>query len=104
MKFINTDNNIIVDDLYNYLQANLNPLFRAQRQSDINFDIIKNGDMIEISQPQYYDGFLFRLQAEGNRLAVTKSEHYVDDVNVLTLESILDGLFVAHLGTTAPQV
>ncbi|RYZ98036.1 MAG: hypothetical protein EOP47_20290 [Sphingobacteriaceae bacterium] len=103
MKIINTDKNIIVDDLFKYLQQ-LNPLFREQRQSDVNFEVVKAGQEIDIQQPQLYDDILFKLQVEGNRLRVIKSEHYVDDVNVLTLESILDKLFLEHLGATAPQI
>jgi hypothetical protein len=94
----------LVDDLFQYLQRKLNSLFHTQRQSNIDFDLVKNGEEIEIRQPRLYDGFLFRLRVNGKRLAVTRSEHYVDDVNVLTLESILDGLFVDYLGATAPQL
>ncbi|GAA4336206.1 hypothetical protein GCM10023149_44790 [Mucilaginibacter gynuensis] len=104
MKTINSNKNIIVDDLLNYLQKKVNPLFQQHRQSNITFNIVKAGDEIEINQPEVYDDFLFRLSADGNNLSVTKSEHYVDDVNVLTLESILDILFTEYLGTTAPQL
>ena len=104
MRTINIDKNIIADDLFQYLQKRLNVLFHIQRQSNINFDLVKTGQEIEINQPELYEGFLFRLRVNGNSLSITRSEHYVDDVNVLTLESILDGLFVDYLGATAPQI
>lgn len=105
MKIINTTKPILVDDLYEYLKANLNKQFQEHRNEEIKFDLVKDSQTIDIQKPDLYDGFLFRLTATGsNTLEVAKSEHYVDDVNVLTLESVLDGLFVKHLGATAPQI
>ncbi|MCC8409364.1 hypothetical protein LJ707_10510 [Mucilaginibacter sp. UR6-1] len=105
MKIINTTKPLLVDNLYDYLKANLNRQFAEHRNEEINFDLLLNGQSIDIQKPDLYDGFLFRLTATGsNTLEVAKSEHYVDDVNVLTLESVLDDLFVKHLGATAPQI
>lgn len=92
MKTITTTENWNIDQLYQVLNLKLNVLFKEARQMDIDFNIIKDGDTIEINQPEYYDGYLFKLTAKGNELYVDKSEHYVDDVNQLTLQSILETL------------
>jgi hypothetical protein len=68
-------------------------LFHKQKQSDINFLTENKNGAIEISHPELYDGFLFKIEIEGNELHITRSEHYVDDVNSLTIESILNNLF-----------
>jgi len=92
MKIITADTNWDIHQLAQTLQLKLNPLFREARLTDIEFDVVENGDAIEIAQPELYEGYLFRLTAEGNQLHVAKSEHYVDDVNLLTLMSILETL------------
>lgn len=105
MKIINTAKPVLIDDLYQYLKANLNRQFADHRKTEIDFDILKDGQSIVIQKPGLYDGFLFKLTPTGSHtLEVAKSEHYVDDVNVLTLESVLDEIFVKHLGATAPQI
>lgn len=105
MKIINTTKPILVDELHNYLKQHLNRLFSEHRNEDIDFEILLNGKSIVVQKPGLYDGFLFKLTAtDTHLLEVAKSEHYVDDVNVLTLESILDKLFVEYLGATAPQL
>jgi hypothetical protein len=93
MKIINIHKAITAEELQKLLDKKLNPLFHQQKQSDINFLIeIKDG-AVEISHPELYEGFLFRIEIEGNELHITRSEHYVDDVNSLTIESILNTLF-----------
>jgi hypothetical protein len=94
MKIITLHNRINVDELFNHLQQHLNPLFKEQRKSDITFKIEKLGDAIEISQPELYNNdVLFRIEVKGSQLNIVRCEHYVDDVNSLTLESILNNLF-----------
>jgi len=93
MKIINIDKEVTKDHLLNLLQQKLNPLFQKQRQSDVAFSIENAGNFVEISQPDLYEGFLFRIEIKGNELWITRSEHYVDDVNSLTIESILYLLF-----------
>ena len=93
MKIITLHTRINADQLHNHLQQKLNPAFKEQRQSDITFIIERAGDAIEISEPKLYEGFLFRIEIKGTELQITRSEHYVDDVNSLTLESILNDLF-----------
>ena len=93
MKTININSSITTDQLYNILQEKLNPMFQRQRQSDISFKIEKAGGFVEIYQPELYEGFLFRIETKGTEVMITRSEHYVDDVNSLTLESVLHTLF-----------
>jgi hypothetical protein len=93
MKIITLHTPIIPDELLKHLLQKLNPLFREQRQEDINFKIERVGDAIEISQPELYEGVLFTLDVKGKELWITRNEHYVDDVNSLTIESILNSLF-----------
>jgi hypothetical protein len=93
MKILNIHKNIASGQLLQLLQQKLNPLFQQQKQSDISFIVENNENYIEVSQPDVYEGFLFRIEIKGQELWITRSEHYVDDVNSLTLESILNELF-----------
>jgi hypothetical protein len=93
MKIININTITTNDQLSSLLQQKLNPLFHQQKQSDINFITEINDGAVEISQPEIYEGFLFRIEIKGTELHITRSEHYVDDVNSLTVESILNSLF-----------
>lgn len=93
MKIITLHTRINIDKLLNHLKQNLNAIFKEQKNSDITFTIKRSGDAIEVSAPELYEGFLFRIEIKGIELLVTRSEHYVDDVNSLTVESILNELF-----------
>jgi hypothetical protein len=93
MKIINLHKTVDINKLYELISQKLNPLFREQKQSDINFTIENKDGAIEISQPEIYEGVLFRLEANGTQLNITRSEHYVDDINSITVESILNILF-----------
>lgn len=93
MKIINIHNTITTDQLLTLLQEKLNPLFQQQKQSDISFNIENKDGAVEISQPELYEGFLFRIEPEASQLKITRSEHYVDDINSITIESILNSLF-----------
>lgn len=93
MKIINIHRHTNTDELFAILQEKLNPLFQLQKQSDLTFYIENTGNFIEISEPNIYEGFLFRIEINGSELCITRSEHYVDDVNSLTLESVLNTLF-----------
>ena len=93
MKVITLHTPIITDELLEHLRSRLNTLFREQRQVDFDLTIEKNGEAVEISQPQMYEGVLFKLEPKGSELWITRNEHYVDDVNSLTIESILNSLF-----------
>ena len=98
MKIITLHKPISYDQLLTHLQEQLNPLFQEQRQSDIKFLIERDGDAIEIAEPDLYGGFLFKIEINGSELWITRSEHYVDDVNSLTVESILNDLFADVAG------
>ena len=102
MKIITLHKPIQISEVHYLLQQKLNLLFHERRQSDIDFIIEQKGDAVEISQPAIYEGFLFSIAINGTELWITRSEHYVDDVNSLTLESILNDLFdylSGNLGT-----
>jgi hypothetical protein len=93
MKILNIHKTITADQLLQLLQQKLNSLFQHQTQSDIAFvSEIKDGK-VEISHPSLYEGFLFSIEINGHELWIIRSEHYVDDVNSLTIESILNELF-----------
>jgi hypothetical protein len=92
MKIVNIHKTIGPDTLLHLLWEKLNPRFHEQRQSDLNFVSENKDGVIEISQPQLYEGFLYRIEVKGHELYITRSEHYVDDVNSLTVESILNEL------------
>jgi len=94
MKIITLHTPIVADELLEHLQSKLSPLFKEQRQKEINFKIEKNSDSVEISQPELYgEDVLFKLEIKEKELWITRNEHYVDDVNSLTVESILNSLF-----------
>jgi len=93
MKIITLHTPIVTDELLEHLRSRLNTIFREQRQVDFDLTIEKNGNAIEISQPEMYEGALFILEVKGTELHITRNEHYVDDVNSLTIESILNSLF-----------
>lgn len=99
MKIITLHSPIHIHELFNILQYKLNPLFHECRHSDINFTISGKDDVLEISQPDLYEGVLFSLHINGNELWITRNEHYVDDVNSLTIESILNRLFADVAGS-----
>jgi L-rhamnose mutarotase len=98
MKIIQTIKTIRAKDYAVYLREKLNALFQSHRQTDIAFDIKEIADTIMIEQPQLYDDFLFKLEFSENEIHVTKSEHYTDDVNVLTLEDLLNNLYLEYPG------
>jgi len=93
MKIITLHKPVNINELYNHLQERLNPIFQEQRQSDISFNIANTPTGIEISYPQLYEGVLFTITVQDDELWITRNEHYVDDVNSITVESILNSLF-----------
>ncbi|WP_374949859.1 hypothetical protein [Mucilaginibacter sp.] len=93
MKIITLHKPVSIDELYQHINQRLNPLFREQRQSTITFTITNTPAGIEISQPELYEGALFTIAVQDDELWITRSEHYVDDVNSITIESILNSLF-----------
>ena len=98
MKNISTAKPVSIDELEKLLNEKLNPLFQQQRRTEVSFEIVKENNTIEIVNTEFYDDFLFRIEIEGNQIHVIKSEHYTDDVNTLTLEEILNGLFLEFPG------
>ncbi|WP_121812817.1 hypothetical protein [Mucilaginibacter kameinonensis] len=106
MKIITLHTDIDLNQLYLLLHEKLNPLFQEQRQSDLNFTVERKGEEVTISLPAVYDGVLFSIVINGHELWITRNEHYVDDVNSLTIESILNDLFgkvAGNLGTDLVQ-
>jgi hypothetical protein len=93
MKILNIHKTTTTAEIFALLQQKLNPLFHEQKQSDMSFDIQEENGAVEIWQPEIYEGFLFRIEPHGTQLHITRSEHYVDDVNSITVESILNSLF-----------
>jgi len=98
MKIININTPLTYRELLFHLTKNIDSAFREQRQTDMNFKIENTGEALEISQPEHYEGFLFRIHINGNELHITRNEHYTDDVNSLTIESILNKLFADLAG------
>lgn len=93
MKIITLHKPINPDELFNHINERLNPIFQKQRQSDISFKIENTPNGVEISQPDLYEGVLFTITVQDDELWITRNEHYVDDVNSITIESILNSLF-----------
>ncbi|MBD1367552.1 hypothetical protein IDJ77_27335 [Mucilaginibacter sp. ZT4R22] len=93
MKIITLHKPVSTSELFTHLQERLNPIFQKQRQSEISFTTQKTPDGVTISQPDLYEGVLFNIEVNGQELWITRNEHYVDDVNSITIESILNSLF-----------
>jgi hypothetical protein len=93
MKIITLHTRIDPYALLNHIRQNLDPMFKEQRHINMHFIVEGRDDTITISQPVYGDDVLYSIKVEGRELHITRSEHYVDDVNSLTVESILNDLF-----------
>lgn len=93
MKIININKEILTRQLFHAIEENLNPIFQQQREIDMAFLVKIVDNVVEISGPEHYEGFLFRIKINGTELCITRSENYVDDVNSLTIESIFNGIF-----------
>ncbi|MFD1257184.1 hypothetical protein ACFQ3S_10280 [Mucilaginibacter terrae] len=99
MKIIQTKVPVNANELKNFLEEKLSPLFKEQRQADIDFVFTQTPGGVQITQPDLYEDFLFQIDVvTDTELHVTKSEHYTDDVNVLTLENIINNLFMDYPG------
>jgi hypothetical protein len=93
MKIITLHKPVNINQLFTHLQERLNLIFQKQRHSDIIFNIANSPSGIEITQPDLYEGVLFNITVHGDQLWITRNEHYVDDINSITVESILNSLF-----------
>lgn len=98
MKIINIHKTITPDQLLKHIRQQLNPLFKQKRQIDVNFIVENREGVIEISQPELYEGFLFRIEIKGWELHITRAGDYIDDVNALTIESVLNEIFAELAG------
>lgn len=88
MKIINIKKAITADEIFAPLNTELNKRFHEQNDSQIDFTVLSHNGVVEITQPEKY-GTLFTIEIVGQELHITRSEHYTDDVNSLTVESIL---------------
>ncbi|OOQ59129.1 hypothetical protein [Mucilaginibacter pedocola] len=93
MKIITLHKPVNINALYQHIKQRLNPIFREQRQVDFDLVIENTPAGITISQPEMYEGELFIIAVQDDELWITRNEHYVDDVNSVTIESILNSLF-----------
>ena len=92
MKIITLHNPVNPAALRNYIRDNLDKRFAEQRQVNMHFEVSGEGNVIEVSEPEQY-GFLYKMELKGSEMDMTRSEHWTDDVNSLTVESILNELF-----------
>jgi hypothetical protein len=93
MKIITLHKPVNQNELFEHIQERLNLLFKEQRQSNISFIISNTPNGIQIKQPELYEGVLFNIVVHYDELHITRNENYVDDVNSITIESILNSLF-----------
>lgn len=92
MKIISVSKALTAQEIQEHLSRNVDALFHEHTQSNLNFVVEQKGEGVELSEPEHYEGFLFRLEPHALELWITRSEHYVDDVNSLALESVLNQL------------
>ena len=94
MKIITLHTRVNPEALRDHIRENLDDMFEVQRHTKMHFIVEGIGNIIEIYQPELYGGdVLYRVEVMGEELHITRSEHYTDDVNSLTVESILNELF-----------
>lgn len=93
MKIITLHKPLNIDSIYNHLSQNINPLFNKHKPTIFKYNVDKTGNSIDITQPELYEGVLYHIELDNDKLIITRSEHYVDDVNSLTLESVMNELF-----------
>lgn len=94
MKIITLHTRVDPAALRDHIRQNLDDMFEAQRHIKMHFIVEGISNLIDIYQPELYDGdILYRIEVKGEELHITRSEHYTDDVNSLTVESILNELF-----------
>lgn len=93
MRIVTLHTRINVDDLFHRIQEKLNSDFFEHRKKHILFETVKTGNAVEIYQNELYEGALFHIEVDGMYLKITHNENYVDDVNSLTIFSILGCLF-----------
>ncbi|MVN90226.1 hypothetical protein [Mucilaginibacter aquatilis] len=99
MKIVHTTAPVNVEDLKSFLENDLNTKFKEHRHLDVDLKVVLSGNSLDISIPDLYDDFLFRIEAVNNdELHIIKSEHYTDDVNVLTIEEIMNNLMLDYPG------
>ena len=106
MKIITLHTDTNVNELYLLLRDKLNTIFNKRRQTDLNIAVERKGETVEISLPSLYDDVLFSIAINGHELWITRNEHYVDDINSLAIESIMNELFAdisGNLGTDLVQ-
>ncbi len=99
MKIIHTKEPVAAADIKQFLERELPPQFKLQRHSDIDLTFTESPTGLQISQPDLYEDWLFTIElVSPEEIHITKSEHYTDDVNVLTLEDIMNNLFLTFPG------
>ena len=105
MKVITLHKRINTEELFDLIQRQLNSLFHEQRKTDLNFTVTRSDNIIDITQPDLYPGdILYHIEVEQAELHITRSEHYVDDVNSLTVESKLNDLFKIIAGKSGTDL
>lgn len=99
MKIIHTKEPVASADIKAFLERELPPQFKLQRHADIDLTFTETPNGLQISQPDLYEDWLFTIElVNPEEIHITKSEHYTDDVNVLTLEDIMNNLFLKFPG------
>lgn len=93
MKIITLHTRVNASELRDHIRRRLEPMFRVHRHIDVRFEVKGSGNIIEIFQPDLDKDFQYRIEVKGPELHIKRSEHYIDDVDSLTVESILNDLF-----------
>ncbi|MDT3403179.1 hypothetical protein [Mucilaginibacter terrae] len=97
MKIVHTTGPVNTQHLKAFLENNLNTRFKENRHMDMDLEYVDTENGLEIKLPELYDSFLFEIHlVNGNELHVAKSEHFVNDVNALTIEEILNSLLLDY--------
>jgi|SRR5437868_6151334 hypothetical protein len=105
MKVITLHKRINIDELFDLIQRQLNSLFHEQRKTELDLTVTCSGNAIDITQPDLYPGdILYHIEAKQDELHITRCEHYIDDVNSLTVESILNDLFKIVAGKSGTDL
>lgn len=85
--------------LYELFCETLESRFDNKIKNGLKLGITETTEGIEIDVPGYYETFLYKIKIIGPEIHVSKSEHYIDDVNSLALEDLIDNIIVEYLGS-----
>ncbi len=85
-------------ELFELFKEHVPERFSDKIKKELQLTITETAEGIEIGIPEFYETYLYKIKVVGSEVHAAKSEHYIDDVNNLALEDIIDETIVDYLG------